>query len=788
MTPSLRKRQPDVTLFASWLLCLLIHPLNVFAATAARSDWAPIKGQQCRGSYQQPVVDPDQNDNTIHASAGSALSVRDHSTPLVGDIHVKSNNQVLKADFATIDAATERYTADGNVSLRQPDLLLRGDHISGSLFSATAVIDSASFLLHKSRVRGTATQVSKRSNGDLSIEHGRFTTCEPEANTWAVNGSSIRLHPSEGYGIARNATLEIKDIPIAYFPYFRFPIDGRRQTGLLMPSAGRDSDGGTDIALPYYLNLKENLDATYTLRSIWKRGVMHEAEMRYLNQSSMNTIAMTYLPSDDIYDGRDIIGIDGREDEDRWLAHINHLGRWGRWSSRVNFTSVSDIDYLHDLGGFTATKTQLDRALSESDSPALLRTGALQYGRDNWQATLEMRSFQELSQLQPQQYAVLPQLSVAAQHNLSTATLTTKFQLTEFDRSGEVTDGSRLVLDSRLALPLRKPWGFLTPAARVIYRDYNLNSALAGSEDSASLTTSIASIDTGLIFERDTKIRGQRIRQTLEPRLFYLYAEEDFQDNLPSFDSSPLTPSFDNLFREVRFTGYDRVGDANQIALGVTTNYYSVKGQKLVSASLGQRYYLKDRAVTFGVTPGIDSTNETSPLFAAMATTLGPVSVTASYEFDTDANRSNRGFFSLKYRRDNNAVFNFTYTMTEQSIQRSRLARDEEETDLSFIWPLAPAWQIIGRWNYGWGKRQTIESLLGVEYNDCCWRARIVFRRNLEEPRVIGLSNPGVPIKYVIDRRADSGIYFEFQLKGLASLGGRLDSLIHDAIPGFIAR
>ena len=246
-----------------------------------------------------------------------------------------------------------------------------------------------------------------------------------------------------------------------------------------------------------------------------------------------------------------------------------------------------------------------------------------------------------------------------------------------------------------------------------------------------------------------------------------------------------MTPSYDSLFRDTRYTGYDRIGDANQIALGLTTRYFSLSGAPTFSASVGQIFHLEDREVIFGSTPGIDPAADTSPIFASLQTTYRNLDVNAQYEYDSDSDRSNRGYISLRYRSANSSLFNFTYAMTNSSVQRNRLIRPEEETDLSFLWPVNNQLNLVGRWNYAWDSQQTIESLLGVEYNACCWKARVLFRRNLEEPRRIGITSPNGTIEYVTDRRADSGIYFEFQLRGLASLGGRLDSLIQDSVPGF---
>jgi LPS-assembly protein len=247
-----------------------------------------------------------------------------------------------------------------------------------------------------------------------------------------------------------------------------------------------------------------------------------------------------------------------------------------------------------------------------------------------------------------------------------------------------------------------------------------------------------------------------------------------------------ITPGYDSLFRQNRYVGYDRVGDANQIALGITTRYLDeTTGAQRLAISIGQIFYMDDRTVNDTDFPGNNPVDGTSPVFISLTTQAKGLDLRASYEHDTEHNRSNRGSIALRYISDNHAIFNFSYSMVDKLQQKT--LRNREETDLSFRWPLGQsnAWSLVGRWNYGWDEGQTIESLFGVEYNDCCWRARVVFRRNLERPRTVGISQPGTATQFFQDRRADSGIYFEFQLKGLASLGGRLDNWLHNSIPGY---
>ena len=782
--------------FCPLFFCIYTCCAPVLADSAAEIDWRITnKPGLCEGEYVDASIKTGtferiNSELPIRASGNSALHVEGLSTTLNGDVSVHQGDQMLSGDFFTMDAQTERYTLEGNVRIRQKGLLIQGERVTGNFDIGTAAIDSASFLLHDHRLRGTAKSLEKNEQDTLTITEGNFTTCEPASNTWAIDGKEIELIKAQGYGIARHATLRIKDVPVAYSPYFRFPIDDSRQSGFLWPSIGHDSDGGTEVTIPYYFNLRPHLDATYILSSIWKRGVMHEGELRHLNKYGKNLLAGTFLPSDNEYNEDELItstNTSGFDKQDRWLTHFSHKGKAGRLSSSVNYTSVSDIDYLDDLGGFKNTNSEFGSVADNSREPALKRTGNISYTTKFWETTLELQNFQEISERKSNQYEILPRLTISGSKSFGLITSSALLQASVFDNpSDKKTEGSRIVADISGSAPFHNSWGYITPGLRYIHRNYHLDNEPSGARDDATINTGLASLDMGLIFERQTSIWNKGFYQTLEPRLYYLYAQEKFQDDLPLFDSLAITPSYDSLFRQNRYVGYDRVGDANQVALGITTRYLDDKtGEQQLVISVGQIFYMDDRTADNPDFPGNNPLDDTSPIFINLTTQAKGFDLRASYEYDTESNRSNRGSIALRYISDNHAIFNLSYSMADELQQREQ--RNREETDISFRWPLGQsnAWSLVGRWNYGWNEGQTIESLFGVEYNDCCWRTRVVFRRNLKRPKTVRLSQPGSATQVFIDRRADSGIYFEFQLKGLASLGGRLDNWLHNSIPGY---
>jgi LPS-assembly protein len=758
------------------------------------------------------------NSETIHVTAQDALHVVDHSTTFTGDVELQQGTRQLNSSFISLDATSNIATMQGSVSIREPGILLRGDEATGNLLTGTGVIDSATFILHESRMRGSAARIYKEENNQLLIRDGNFTRCDPGENTWSIHGDSIRLIPEQGRGVARNVTLKIKNVPVGYFPYFRFPITDERLSGFLTPAFGHDSSGGTDIIIPYYFNLAPQYDATYTFRSLWKRGLIHEGEFRHLSKRTNNSINAAFLHDDDIYDDRTDFDLSSGgtfpafEKQDRWLIHTTHSGAWtDNWRTSLNYSAVSDTDYLRDIGG-DVNSTAIDQATNRTQQnygnntiPALNREASIAHRSGKWSTTLRVQGFQTLDILSPEQYEKLPELVSAYTDSYKHLLVNLSARYTYFDKDNEgvfgplATFGQRALINARVSAPLRNTWGFVIPSLSVLHRKYDLNDEPLNARSSPELTTPSFSLDSGLIFDRDFSFMNRAFQQTLEPRLYYLYVEFDEQADLPQFDATPTTPSYSQLFRSNRFAGYDRLGDADQLSLGISTSFlFSSTGAEFLRASIGQTYYFQDREVIFKPSLSEDPTAETSPIFSGLRMALGStMSLNTIFEWEPREGRTNRGKVSFKYHPDNRRILNVTYSYTSPEVVPLVLPgaiRNSEESDLSFFWPVYRNWSAIGRWNYGWDAGQTIESLFGVEYNSCCWRFRVAFHRFLKEPRVISVTvdDPGSPTGETtvrgLDRRSDSGIFFEFQLKGLADLGGSLDRLLEDSIPGYRAR
>ena len=123
-------------------------------------------------------------------------------------------------------------------------------------------------------------------------------------------------------------------------PWFQFPIDNRRRSGLLFPTLGESDRTGVDLRWPVYLNLAPNLDATVTPRVMTRRGVQLGTAFRYLLEDHQGQGNFEILPTDEV------------TGETRQLVDFSHEGLLNRrLALDAQFTEVRDRNYYEDFSG-----------------------------------------------------------------------------------------------------------------------------------------------------------------------------------------------------------------------------------------------------------------------------------------------------------------------------------------------------------------------------------------------------------------------------------------------------
>ncbi|MEH6812841.1 MAG: LPS assembly protein LptD [Motiliproteus sp.] len=694
----------------------------------------------CPGQYIEPPARYNAKqlaaeEHPLYVRANKTRTRGGSTTLLEGNVHLQKGNQQLRSQVAQLDHDNERAEFQGQVLFREPGTLLLGDSAVFDQARGVTRVNNAEFVFHQRHAHGSASTISHYDNGNTYITDGSYTTCEPGYDGWSINSRDIVLNNEEGEGVAKHATLEIAGVPVFYLPVFSFPIDDRRKSGFLTPSFSISEDSGVDITAPYYFNLAPHYDLTLAPRFIRKRGLMLESEFRYLHEFGQYDFSMAALPGDDL-----------RNSEDRWVLGIKHNGQPAPgWSSNIDFTRVSDNDYFDDL----------DTSLNISQETHLDQRASLAYSANDWRLETTVQSYQTITDASAP-YQKLPQIRFSGRQYLAAddaLDLSYSAEYTAFDRDSSgftginrIT-GNRIHLDSTLATEYSWPWAYLRPKLRLTHTSYDLSDQTAGADENPNRTLPLFSIDSGLYLDRDTEFAGKAYIHTLEPRLFYLYVPEEDQTELPDFDSSELTFSYSQLFRDNRFSGSDRIGDTNQVTLGLTTRLLQDNGQELLHASVGQIFYLQDREVRLQSSSSIltDSTSD----FAAETTwrITKEMRLTADGQWDNHDFSNTKRNLKLSYLSDLDHQVNFSYRFTRN---------DLEQTDLSFIWPINAQWSLLARWLNDIENSEALDQVLGLEYENCCWKIRTLYRQWIDDDT---------------DDRENSGIFLQFTMKGLGTFG-----------------
>ncbi|MFH1274365.1 MAG: LPS-assembly protein LptD [Pseudomonadota bacterium] len=829
------------------------------SADYSHLDWVPREqltpaqlaetGPYCAGTYVEPDR-PGKFDTTPMSEAPTYVSAKatryeqeQEVATLAGDVLLRQGSIQVEADEASLHQLENRGELTGNVRFRDRDALLVGDRAEIFLDSGEAKVENAEYVVHSGKVRGSAQYAKREETAIIRLKDGTYTSCEPGENSWHLQGNNVTLNPATGFGSATNVTLRVKDVPVFYTPYIHFPIDDRRQSGFLAPSIGSSSDTGLSLQTPYYFNLAPNFDATLYPHLMTDRGLLMEGEFRYLTRSSEGQFGAAYLDDSDDERKRQ-----SEYEDQRWMYNWqNRSGLDSRLLAEVDYTDISDPYYFQDL----------DTQLGISQPAFLDQRGTLTWRGDSYTAKLNVHAYEATSVVGTTPYERLPQLTLDGRLPFQPSGLNFayKTEFVSFQRSlrsgrflnkyggpinsdGTVgtpwydenisglarAEGERIHLEPGVSLPLDWSWGFIKPSLKYAYTQYDLDldsrgrdpafGGITSFQDSPDRSVPIFSVDSGLYFDRETQWFGNAYRQTLEPRLFYLYVPEEDQTDIPVFDTGESSFSYSSLWRENRFSGKDRIGDANQVSLGVTSRWIEPNGFERQRFSIGQAFYFEDRKVTMpdvprqGKTPldqRSDYTSDVSPYaLEYMYRYNRDWRFTSTFNWDPDSRRTRSGSAMWHYQpADNpNKIINIGYRYRNDTMRYDQASgqwtygsdfgtpgsanyiKDYykiDQHDFSFIWPVVPQWSVIGRWQHDYGRSRTLEAFGGFEYDNCCWKMRVISRYWIDYDETS--LNPD------LNDEPDTGIFLQIVFKGLGNvIGGATETFLDERIQGYRER
>ncbi len=797
----------------------------------------------CHGYYIEPIlfyndqIDLPKNERPIKVSFENSEVSADGLSVFSGNVVITQPNRRIIGDITHLqrDEATGHFLgADlfGNVELREPGIHMVGEsgHFDMEAESVTlskvlyrfsfqpviekeyiaAIVDKELFSVEALSAWGKATKIYRSGDGVVEIDDGTYTTCPPTDSLWKIEAGKLLLNNQAGKGKAQDVKFYIKKTPILYLPTFEFPLNRSRKTGFLFPVLGRTLSGGYEMGVPIYWNIAPNYDATITPYYMSERGMQLNGEFRYLTEESAGNFHGSILPTDKKFLEfkehnleKFPPGTPGRSrlkntHNTRYFISLKDARQYDvNWSSYIYLNRASDDYYFVDFHDDKAQITE-NQIINES---------SITYNSEHWVFNGSLMDYQTLHPLNQgfvnNQYRKLPELTLNAHYPGwgDYADFHFKNSLVNFTKMAnpgvnvEPVTGGRLNINPSLGFPMYWVSGYVNPQAQLSLTHYVLQHQLPGRDDNITRIIPLINFDTGLYFDRQTDWFGEKYKHSLEPRLFYLYAPVRNQNDIPLFDTSLQPFTYDQLFRINRFTGLDRIGDANQASISLTSRFIKEdNGEEKLRASIGQIIYFKEREVNIGDKPTADIVTRqiTLPDDTRVSPIVGEVQYSlkqhllmfALAAWDPNTNITNNASFGTRYKRNDNHILNFSVNyirggdpeiFTDPNSSRNDLF----QSDLSFVWPITHQLSTLGFWNYNVSHNYMQNAYAGFQYESCCWTVRLFGGRGLLYQQVGADIISGKP-------EFDTQVYLEVVLKGLGTLSSESPGkLLRNNIVGF---
>ncbi|CAM7012070.1 LPS assembly protein LptD [Citrobacter portucalensis] len=729
-------------------------------------------------SYDRPLVQGETNELPVTINADNAKGNYPDDAVFTGNVDIAQGNSRLQADEVQLHQKqaegqpepVRTVDALGNVHYDDNQVILKGPKGWSNLNTKDTNIWEGDYQMVGRQGRGKADLMKQRGENRYTIlENGSFTSCLPGSDTWSVVGSEVIHDREEQVAEIWNARFKLGPVPVFYSPYLQLPVGDKRRSGFLIPNAKYSTNNFFEFYLPYYWNIAPNMDATITPHYMHRRGgIMWENEFRYLTQAGAGLMEFDYLNSDKVYEDEHPKDDNSR----RWLFYWQHAGVLDQvWRFNVDYTKVSDTSYFNDF----------DNKYGSSTDGYATQKFSVGYAVQNFDATVSTKQFQVFDAQNSNSYSAQPQLDVNYYQN-DVGPFDTRIygQAVHFVNTNDnMPEATRVHLEPTINLPLSNNWGSINTEAKLLathYQQTNLDwynnnpSNVNKLDESANRVMPQFKVDGKMVFERDMQMLAPGYTQTLEPRAQYLYVPYRDQSHIYNYDSSLLQSDYSGLFRDRTYGGLDRIASANQVTTGVTSRVYDDAAVERFNISVGQIYYFTESR-TGDDNIKWENDDKTGSLVWA-GDTYWRISdrwgLRSGIQYDTRLDSIANSSSSIEYRRDENRMLQLNYRYASPEYIQATLpsyysTADQYKNGISQVgavasFPIAERWSIVGAYYFDTNVNKEADSMLGLQYNSCCYAIRFGYERKLN-----GWDNTQQHAIY------DNTIGFNIELRGLSS-------------------
>ena len=706
-----------------------------------------------------PIEEFSTNNDSLDIEADQS-EILEGKYLLNGNVEVNSESLFLAADDVEVSPVNNSILAAGSVRFQDESYLITSDSLSATRDKDENLIATATNASYQDFGAGPGgangyTEIISKTPTSVILTNSTYSLCPVNENDWLIDADKIELNLIKNRGIANNALVKFYGVPIFYLPKYSWVLSGRG-SGFLTPNYSSYSEPGQkddsySVRVPYYFNLAPDRDLLLALNYMSSRRFIYEGKFRQLiapklspdHENSMWTIEGKYLPEDKVTNLK------------RWLINFSDeidLNKKTHFSAQ--YSRVSDSEYFKEI------------ARSNTDVKTLKSHIKLSYDdeENNLSAALLTEDEQVINAGVPGytralEGSISKTLNADTKMPIQASLVSTKFA---HDTKSK-TAGVRTHTDLGISRQLNIEYPKITPRASVAITNYSLKN-----NPNINRTILGSGLNIDFTFNIPTSMFGYKANHRITPLISYNYRAKKVQGNIPIFDTEDKYAdiiTFADLTSGERYTGLDRITNANDITLSLESSYRAIDAieddKDLLNMRIAQSFYTDDEVVSDTASTNYETRKSYSDIAASIDVALGKYVISSSAQFNPDTSKIVKKENSLTYTSNSRKFI--TLSVSDEGTK---------ETDKLYgAYPLTDSIHLFGALDKTTSTGITNSETTGIAYESCCWAFRVAhFKTN----------NGGNGYNY------STG--FELVLTGLGSTASPLKRKIEGNIPGYTAK
>ncbi len=669
------------------------------------------------------------------------------------------NTGALDIEADESEILEEKYLLSGNVEVNSQNLFLSADdvEVSSADSSIFATATNAKYQDYSAGLRGANgyTEIIEKTPSKVLLTNSTYSLCPVNQNDWLIDADQIELNLEKNRGVADNATVKFYGVPIFYTPKYSWVLEGRG-SGFLTPDystyneAGQNEDSYS-LRVPYYFNLAPDRDLLLALTYMSSRRFIYEGKYRQLikprvspdRDDSIYSIEAKYLPEDKV------TGLK------RWLVNFSEeLDISDKIHLSAKYHRVSDSKYFEEIArtntDIKTLKSSLNYSYTDKD--------------ENLSLSLLTEDEQVVNAGTPEYTRALEGSASKTFNADSKMPLQVDLVSTRFahDTSSKES-GTRTHGNIGISRKLNIEYPQVTPRASIAITNYSLKN-----NPNINRTIFGSGLDIDFTTNKTSSLFGYKVNHQISPIITYNYRAKKVQGNIPIFDSTDKYDdiiSFADLTSGERYTGLDRITNANDITLSLESTYRRLDAldddKDLLSMKIAQTYYTDDEVVSDTANTNYETRKSYSDIAASIDIAVNNFSLNSAAQFNPDTS---------KIVKKENTI---TYSPSSRKfVSVSFIDEGSKETEKFYgAYPITNSVHIFGGLDKTTSTGITNAETTGIAYESCCWAFRLA---HFKEDNSSGGYNYSTGMELV--------------LTGLGSTSSPLRDKIENKIPGYFAK